>query len=69
MSKVEYRKLINGKRKHGFAYTPKKQLSASAGTASYYAWSPKRGLRFISLDTVGEGGGRAATSTTRSTAG
>ena len=30
VSKVEYRKLINGKRKHGFAYTPKKQLTASA---------------------------------------
>ena len=58
VSKVEYRKLINGKRKHGFAYTPKKQLTASAGTASYYSWSPKRGLRFISLDTVGEGGGQ-----------
>ena len=27
------------------------QNAASAGTATYYAWTPKRGVRFISLDT------------------
>ena len=59
ISKGEYRNLMTGKRKHGFSYTPKQQLSASAGSASYYAWSPKRGLRFISLDTVAEGGGQS----------
>ena len=49
---------MTGKRKHGFAFTPKQQLKASKGSASYYAWTPKRGLRFISLDTVAEGGGQ-----------
>ena len=58
ISKREYRGLMTGKGKHGFSFTPKKQLNASAGSASYYAWSPKRGLRFISLDTVAEGGGQ-----------
>ncbi len=58
ISKTKYRALMTGTRKHGFAYTPKKQLKASRGTASYYAWTPKRGLRFISLDTVAEGGGQ-----------
>jgi metallophosphoesterase (TIGR03767 family) len=58
ISKTEYRSLMTGKRKHGFAFTPKKQLKASKNTASYYAFSPKRGLRFVSLDTVAEGGGQ-----------
>ena len=58
ISKAKYRSLMTGKRKHGFAFTPKKQLNASKGSASYYAWTPKRGLRFISLDTVAEGGGQ-----------
>ena len=59
ISKREYRGLMTGKRRHGFAYTPRKQLRASRGTASYYAWTPKRGLRFVSLDTVAEGGGQS----------
>ena len=33
------------------------QNAGSAGSASYYAWTPKPGLRFISLDTVSEGTG------------
>jgi metallophosphoesterase (TIGR03767 family) len=57
ISKSEYRGLMTGKNKHGFSFTPKKQLQASKGTASYYAFTPKRGLRFVSLDTVAEGGG------------
>jgi 3',5'-cyclic AMP phosphodiesterase CpdA len=44
-------------RGHGFALTPRRERRASAGAASYYAWSPKPGLRFVSIDTVGEGGG------------
>jgi metallophosphoesterase (TIGR03767 family) len=57
VTKGEYRNLMGGGRKHGFAHTPRAELRASAGTASYYAWTPKRGIRFISLDTVAEGGG------------
>ena len=41
---------------HGFGYVDQAELDASASHASYYAFSPKRGLRFISIDTVSEGG-------------
>jgi metallophosphoesterase (TIGR03767 family) len=59
ISKREYRALVGNSKRHGFGYTPKAQLRKSAGTASYYAFSPKRGFRFISLDTVAEGGGQS----------
>lgn len=41
---------------HGFGYVAKSELEASAGAASYYAWSPRRRLRFVALNTVSEGG-------------
>ncbi len=41
---------------HGFDYVDPAQESASKGAAGYYAWSPKPGVRFISLDTVAEAG-------------
>jgi metallophosphoesterase (TIGR03767 family) len=41
---------------HGFAFVDPAELEASSGAASYYAWSPKQGLRFIVLDTVSEAG-------------
>ena len=41
---------------HGFAYIDPAELAASNGAASYYSWSPKPGLRFISLDTLSEAG-------------
>jgi len=59
VSKAEYRRLIGTGRRHGLGYTPRSQLSASRGTASYYAFSPRRGIRLISLDTVAEGGGQS----------
>ena len=37
---------------------PKAQLDDSEGTASYYAFT-RKGVRFISLDTVAEGGGQS----------
>ncbi|MGI8845929.1 MAG: metallophosphoesterase family protein [Thermoleophilaceae bacterium] len=40
---------------HGFGFVDAAQDAAAAGSASYYAWSPKPRLRFISLDTVAEG--------------
>jgi metallophosphoesterase (TIGR03767 family) len=55
VSKVEYRSLVG----HGFAKTPRKELKASRGSASYYSFSPKKGVRFVSLDTVAEGGGQS----------
>ncbi len=45
-------------KKAGYAYVSAKEARASKGAASYYAWSPKKGFRFISLDTVAEGGGQ-----------
>jgi metallophosphoesterase (TIGR03767 family) len=45
-------------KKAGYGYVDPKQAKASKGAASYYAWSPKPGFRFISLDTVAEGGGQ-----------
>ena len=59
ISKREYRALVGNTKRHGFGYTPKAQLDKSAGSASYYAFSPKKGFRFISLDTVAEGGGQS----------
>src|SRR5215217_6382770 len=59
VSKREYRALVGNSKRHGFGYTPKAQLRKSAGTASYYAFSPEKGFRFISLDTVAEGGGQS----------
>jgi metallophosphoesterase (TIGR03767 family) len=59
IGKAEYRALMaDGSRTaHGFARTPRAELQASNGTASYYAATLRKGIRFISLDTVAEGGG------------
>lgn len=43
-------------RGHGFDLVDRSELRASAGTASYYSFFPRRGLRAIVLDTVSEGG-------------
>lgn len=40
---------------HGFGFVDPAQNAASGGSATYYAWSPNPGLRFISLDTSAEG--------------
>ena len=53
ISKAEYRDVIGG---HGFGSTSRSELDASEGTASYYSVR-RSGIRFISLDTVAEGGG------------
>lgn len=58
VSKPEYKQLQGtGDRRHGFGYTDQAELTASRGTALYYSFSPRRGLRFVALDTVAEGGG------------
>jgi 3',5'-cyclic AMP phosphodiesterase CpdA len=44
-------------RGHGFGMVAPGERQRSRGAAGYYAWSPRPGLRFISLDTVAEGGG------------
>lgn len=58
VSKPEYKRL-QGRAdvRHGFGYTDRAELRASRGTALYYAFSPRRGIRLVALDTVAEGGG------------
>jgi metallophosphoesterase (TIGR03767 family) len=59
VSRAQYRALhFTGKQAdgHGFAYVDQSELTASGGSATYYAWSPKPGLRFIALNTVAEVG-------------
>jgi metallophosphoesterase (TIGR03767 family) len=58
VNKAEYRALMaqGDGDAHGFAATPERELARSRGTASYYAVTPRRGMRFIALDTVSEGG-------------
>ena len=41
---------------HGFGYVDPAENAAGAGHVGYYAWSPKPGFRFVSIDTVSEGG-------------
>jgi metallophosphoesterase (TIGR03767 family) len=41
---------------HGFGLIDPEEETASGGAAGYYAWSPKPGFRFITLDTVSEAG-------------
>ena len=58
VSAEEYKQLHNtGDKAHGYAYVDKTELKRSKNAASYYAFSPKSGFRFVSLDTVAEGGG------------
>ena len=53
-----YRDAFNGApKKGGYDYVSIAETKASDGAASYYAWNPKHGFRFISLDTVGRGRG------------
>lgn len=40
---------------HGFGFVDAAQDAAAGGAASYYAWSPKPGVRFVSLDTSSTG--------------
>jgi metallophosphoesterase (TIGR03767 family) len=60
INKAEYRKelAVGNRSAHGFSSTDKRELRRSKGTASYYAFTPRKGMRFISLDTVAEGGGQ-----------
>ncbi len=40
---------------HGFAFVDPDELRASNGEASYYSFSPRKGVRLISINTVAEG--------------
>jgi metallophosphoesterase (TIGR03767 family) len=59
VDKAQFKDLFDTGRqadRHGFAFVDPAELRASAGAASYYAWTPKPGMRFVVLDTVSEGG-------------
>lgn len=59
VSKQQYRQLhMTGRQGdgHGFGFVDPSELAASNGSASYYAWTPKAGLRFIALDTTSGAG-------------
>jgi metallophosphoesterase (TIGR03767 family) len=58
VSTEEYKQLHNtGDKSHGYGYVDKTERSRSKGAAAYYAFSPASGFRFVSMDTVAEGGG------------
>jgi 3',5'-cyclic AMP phosphodiesterase CpdA len=59
VSKAQYKALhrtSSSRIAHGFGLVDPAEEAASRGNAGYYAWTPARGLRFIALDTVSEGG-------------
>jgi metallophosphoesterase (TIGR03767 family) len=60
INKAQFRALMarGSDSAHGLAATPRRELKRSRGSASYYAVTPRPGLRFIALDTVAEGGGQ-----------
>lgn len=41
---------------HGFGFVDPAEAKASNGSAGYYSWSPRPGVRFIAIDTHSEGG-------------
>ncbi len=59
VSKLQYKQIFRTGTQadgHGFNFIDPAEEAASAGAAGYYAWSPRPGLRFISLDTASEAG-------------
>jgi 3',5'-cyclic AMP phosphodiesterase CpdA len=59
VSKKTYKNIFKGGGDpdgHGFALVDPAENAASNGSAGYYSFSPRRGVRFISLDTTSEGG-------------
>ncbi len=57
ISTRDYKREVGTSRRHGFGYVDRSERSRSRDNATYYSWAPKRGFRFISLDTVAQGGG------------
>jgi metallophosphoesterase (TIGR03767 family) len=59
VSKAQWKAVFEGGSQadgHGFGFVDVTEEQASGGAAGYYSWSPKPGIRMISLDTVSEGG-------------
>jgi metallophosphoesterase (TIGR03767 family) len=57
-SAAEFRRLHGSSdHGHGFAFTRARERRRSRGSALYYGWSPRPGLRFLALDTTADAGG------------
>lgn len=59
VSKLQYKNIFRAGSQadgYGFDLVDPAVETASNGSAGYYAWSPRPGLRFITLDTVSEAG-------------
>jgi hypothetical protein len=59
VSKRQYKAIFEAGRQpdgHGFAFISQAEERASRGTAGYYAWSPRPGLRFVVLEATGDAG-------------
>ena len=57
VGKAELKRLHpRGDHRHGFGYVDPAEDRRSSGSAAYYAWSPRPGVRMIALDTSAEGG-------------
>ena len=59
VSKQEYKEIFREGAQpdgHGFGLIDPKEEAASNGAAGYYSFSPKPGIRFISVDTISEAG-------------
>jgi metallophosphoesterase (TIGR03767 family) len=56
VSTKDFKAEHGGGQGHGYAFVDRRELSRSNGTAAYYAFTPRRGTRFVSIDTVSEGG-------------
>jgi metallophosphoesterase (TIGR03767 family) len=54
VTKPQYRALF--KNQHGFQFIDAAEAKASRGAASYYSFSPRKGLRFVALDTIAVAG-------------
>ncbi|HEV2814774.1 MAG TPA: hypothetical protein VGW10_16075, partial [Solirubrobacteraceae bacterium] len=54
VDRAEYKRALG--RGTGLRHVDARENRASGGTASYYAFAPRKGLRMISIDTVAEGG-------------
>ena len=55
IDRAEYKRVMGGS--IGLRHVERARRTArSGGTASYYAFAPRKGLRFIAIDTVAEGG-------------
>lgn len=58
LSKAQFKSTLGkADKNHGFAYQSSKIRKATNGAMGYYAFSPRKGFRYIVLDTIAEGGG------------